>query len=73
MILVTLVMRNGVPISVGVGRYCFSLENNQVSDNEASRIGSELRGPQTLMEYKEAFDIACLAWGIQEFDTVEEH
>ena len=70
---VTLVKLNHKPISVGVGKFCFSLADNKVSDNNAQRLGSELRGPRSLKEYTEAFDLAQLAWEIQEFDLVEEH
>lgn len=68
---VTLVISNKKPISVGVGKFCFSLENNQVANNEPQRIGSELRGPSSLSEYVEAFNLAQLAWEAQLFDDVE--
>ncbi len=71
--IVTLVKRNGIPISVGVESHCFDLKNDQVCDNTAQRTGSELRGATSLAKYTEAFDLAKLAWEIQSFDTVEEH
>ena len=43
------VMKNDVPVSLGVGRFCFELKDGKVQENDASKAGSEFNGK--LREY----------------------
>lgn len=68
---VSLVTLRGKPISVGVGRHCFSIENEQVVPNEAQCIGSKVAG--TLERYNDAHELAVFAWTHKIFDETERH
>lgn len=68
---VTLVTINGKPVSVGVGRFCFSIEDDKVADNSDQRVGSVAKGQSA--RYNEAFELAQFAWDNQIFDAVEKH
>ena len=69
--IVTLVKINQIPYSIGVGGFCFNIADGIVMDNVNQRIGSEIQ--MKLKRYNESFELAKLAWEIQEFDEVEEH
>lgn len=68
---VTLVKNRGVPVSVGVGRNCFSLENGVPVHDEAQKIGAEVAGKSK--QYQDAFELACWAVENQMYDNTEEH
>jgi hypothetical protein len=68
---VVLVTINGRPVSVGAGRYCFSLNNGVLEHNEAQKIGSEVKGESDA--YADAYELASFAWQIKEFDSEEKH
>ena len=68
---ITLVKNRGVPVSVGVGVNCFELESDVPVHNRSQRIGAEVSG--TIVQYEEAFELACWAVENNMFDNVEEH
>ena len=67
---IELIKRNGIPITIGYGKFTFSISNNIVEDNIASRLGCEYCG--NLLEYAAAKEICVLAWEYQIFDIVHE-
>lgn len=83
---ISLVKIRGKPITVGVGKHCFPIENNILIDNENSFMGACALSdqqyceylnipckPQALQEYKEAFELAKFAWDNQLFDSIIEN
>lgn len=68
---VVFVKNNGKVVSVGAGIHCFSIKDNQVQDNQDQRFGSRITG--TLKQYEEAFELAKIAWEMQECDSEENH
>lgn len=68
---VVLVTINGVPVSIGVGKYCFPIEGGKVGQSESQRIGAEVS--MRMKVYLAAYELAMFAWEAQEFDGVEKH
>jgi hypothetical protein len=64
---VELIKCQGSPISIGYGKFCFSIVNRQVADNMASRLGCQTNG--NLSEYEKAFELCRFAWEHQMFDV----
>ena len=68
---VSLVRINGKPYSIGVGRYCFSLNDDKPIHSEDQRIGSRIVGKEA--EYNAAFELACFAAENKLYDAIEDH
>lgn len=68
---VSLVRINGKPYSIGVGRYCFPLNDGKLTHSEDQRIGSRVVGKEA--EYNAAFELACFAAKNEVFDVIEDH
>ena len=59
--------------TLSVGQFSFPIENGLPQHSQSSRIGCEMKGPRSLKEYDEAFDLALFSWEAQEFDEVIEN
>jgi hypothetical protein len=73
---IELIKVDGIPVSVGAGRFCFSIEGGSITHNESSRIGcqvvveSGVGDRDAIKKYDEAFDLATFAWENQIFDAI---
>jgi hypothetical protein len=82
---VELIKINKIPISIGVDKYVFPIKNSIVHHNQDSLLGSTIvsdpgysvlgfrRDPKALSNHNLAFELAELAWKIQEFDLIYEN
>ena len=68
---VSLVRINGRPYSIGAGRYCFLLNDDEPTHSEDQRVGSRVVGKEA--EYNAAFELACVAAKNKLYDAVEDH
>ena len=68
---ISLVTKKNKPISVGVGKNCFPIENNKIVHSESQRMGARFRNKED--QYNKAYKLAVWAWEIQMFDEIEKH
>ena len=62
---------HGLPVSVGIGRYCFPIENGKVDKEIGQEIGSKVKGEES--KFNDYYDLAVWAWTNKEFDSIEEN
>lgn len=68
---VVLVINKEVPVSVGVGSNCFPIVDDQITEDNAQRLGATVANK--LKHYEDAYNLAIWAWQNQMFDSVEKH
>lgn len=68
---VTLITINNVPVSVGVGKYCFAIEKGKLEYDPAQLAGCKLK--QQEGKFWEAYRLCVLAWETQTFDDIEQN
>jgi len=69
---IILVKKNGIPVTIGVGRYSFGIEQGKLVQDECQRIGALTTTGDTTA-FLEAWGLAQWAWENQVWDSVEEH
>jgi len=65
---VILVKRKGLPYSVGCGKYCFFIENDELVKDECLVWIKHIQ-----KDYEEAFELATFAFQNNIFDSTESH
>jgi len=68
---VTLIKLRGMPVSVCVEGWAFPVEKGKLLHAEDQRIGAKIKGKEE--EYLNAFDLAHIAWELQDFDATENN
>jgi hypothetical protein len=68
---VILVKRKNKPVSVGVGRFCFSIENARLVEDPAQANGAKF--VNKFNEYLDALNLAYWAFCHDCYDMIEEH
>lgn len=68
---VTLVRSKGKDVSVGYGKFCFSIIDGKLEHAECQRAGAEYMN--TIHEYNSAFEICTEAFVIYDFGNIEEN
>jgi len=68
---IELIQIHGRDVSLGVGTFCFPIENGVICPNNESRAGSELKGQ--LKTYEAAYALAEWAWKNQLFDRIVDN
>ena len=68
---VVLVTLNGKHISIGVGKYCFPIENDELTCVESQETGAAVSGKQE--EFDDAYSLAAWAFMHRMYDSVEKH
>jgi len=69
--MITLVTNKGKEVSIGVGKYCFTIEDGRLVIDKSAEAGAKFVGK--IIQFQEAYSVACWAFSHSMYDNIEAH